>query len=62
MATPPTRSERYRTVWQAAYTGSWLFNSRDDGNAARARLAFATGAILDEASATVKTRRSKGSY
>ena len=39
---------------------SWRFKSRDDDQAARARLVSATPASSDEASATVKTRRSKG--
>jgi hypothetical protein len=39
---------------------SWRFKSRDDGHAARARHVSATPASSDEASATVKTRRSKG--
>src|SRR3954453_18205542 len=40
---------------------SWRFKSRDDDHAARARHVSATPAGSDEASATVKTRRSKGS-
>src|SRR3989440_1145748 len=40
---------------------SWRFKSRDDDHAARARLVSATPASSDEASATAKTRRSKGS-
>jgi hypothetical protein len=41
---------------------SWRrFKSRDDDHAARARRVSATPASSDEASATVKTRRSKGS-
>jgi DNA replication protein DnaC len=40
---------------------SWRFKSRDDDHAARARHVSATPASSDEASATVKTRRSKGS-
>jgi DNA replication protein DnaC len=40
---------------------SWRFKSRDDDHAARARHASATPASSDEASATVKARRSKGS-
>jgi len=40
---------------------SWRFKSRDDDHAARARHVSATPASSDEASATTKTRRSKGS-
>jgi DNA replication protein DnaC/transposase len=40
---------------------SWRFKSRDDDQATRARRVSATQASSDEASATVKTRRSKGS-
>ena len=40
---------------------SWRFKSRDDDHTTRARLVSATPASSDEASATVKTRRSKGS-
>ena len=41
---------------------SWRFKSRDDDHApTRARPVSATPASSDEASATVKTRRSKGS-
>ena len=40
---------------------SWRFKSRDDDHAARARHVSATPASSDEASATVKARRSKGS-
>jgi hypothetical protein len=40
---------------------SWRFKSRDDDHAARARQVSATPASSDEASATAKTRRSKGS-
>ena len=40
---------------------SWRFKSRDDDHAARARLVSATPASSDEPSATVRTRRSKGS-
>src|SRR5436305_2724289 len=40
---------------------SWRFKSRDDDHASRARLVSAIPASSDEASATVKTRRSKGS-
>ena len=40
---------------------SWRFKSRDDDHAARARHVSATPASSDEASATAKTRRSKGS-
>ena len=40
---------------------SWRFKSRDDDHTARARHVSATPASSDEASATVKTRRSKGS-
>ena len=40
---------------------SWRFKSRDDDHTARARHVFATPASSDEASATAKTRRSKGS-
>src|ERR1700687_4728454 len=40
---------------------SWRFKSRDDDHATRARHVSATPASSDEASATVKTRRSKGS-
>ena len=40
---------------------SWRFKSRDDDHAARARHVSATPASSDEASAIVKTRRSKGS-
>jgi DNA replication protein DnaC len=39
---------------------SWRFKSRDDDHATRARPVSATPASSDEASATVKTRRSKG--
>ena len=39
---------------------SWRFKSRDDDHAARARHVSATPASSDEASATAKTRRSKG--
>src|SRR6266550_4528594 len=40
---------------------SWRFKSRDDDHATRARLVSAIPASSDETSATVKTRRSKGS-
>jgi hypothetical protein len=40
---------------------SWRFKSRDDDHIARARHVSATPASSDEASASVKTRRSKGS-
>jgi hypothetical protein len=40
---------------------SWRFKSRDDDHAARARHVSATPANSDEASATAKPRRSKGS-
>ena len=40
---------------------SWRFKSRDDDHASRARHVSATPASSDEASATAKTRRSKGS-
>jgi MFS family permease len=40
---------------------SWRFKSRDDDHTARARRVSATPASSDEASATVKTRRYKGS-
>jgi DNA replication protein DnaC len=40
---------------------SWRFKSRDDDHATRARLVSAIPASSDEASATVKPRRSKGS-
>jgi DNA replication protein DnaC len=40
---------------------SWRFKSRDDDHATRARHVSATPASSDEASATVKPRRSKGS-
>jgi len=40
---------------------SWRFKSRDDDHAARARHVSTTPASSDEASATAKTRRSKGS-
>src|ERR1700682_3010848 len=40
---------------------SWRFKSRDDDHATRARHVSAPPASSDEASATVKTRRSKGS-
>ena len=40
---------------------SWRFKSRDDDHATRARHVSATPASSDEASATVKARRSKGS-
>jgi hypothetical protein len=45
------------------YTGndSWRFKSRDDDHTARARLVSAIPASSHETSATVKTRRSKGS-
>src|SRR5580765_6537784 len=39
---------------------SWRFKSRDDDHAARARHVSATPPSSDEASATAKTRRSKG--
>jgi outer membrane protein TolC len=40
---------------------SWRFKNRDDDHATRARHVSATPASSDEASAAVKTRRSKGS-
>jgi hypothetical protein len=40
---------------------SWRFKSRDDDHTARARQVSATPTSSDEASATLKTRRSKGS-
>jgi hypothetical protein len=40
---------------------SWRFKSRDDDHATRARLVSAIPASSDEASATAKPRRSKGS-
>jgi hypothetical protein len=40
---------------------SWRFKSRDDDHATRARHVSAIPASSDEASATAKTRRSKGS-
>ena len=40
---------------------SWRFKSRDDDHKARARHVSATPASSDEARATAKTRRSKGS-
>ena len=40
---------------------SWRFKSRDDDHTTRARHVSATPASSDEASATAKTRRSKGS-
>jgi hypothetical protein len=40
---------------------SWRFKSRDDDHAARARHVSAIPASSDEASATAKPRRSKGS-
>ena len=40
---------------------SWRFKSRDDDRAARARTVSATPTSSDGASATVKTRRPKGS-
>ncbi len=40
---------------------SWRFKSRDDDQAARARAVSATPTSSDGASATVKTRRSRGS-
>jgi len=40
---------------------SWRFKSRDNDQAIRARHVSATPASSDEASATVKTRRSKES-
>jgi DNA replication protein DnaC len=40
---------------------SWRFKSRDDDHAARARTVSATPASSDGASATAKTRRSRGS-
>ena len=40
---------------------SWRFKSRDDDHTTRARLVSAIPASSDETSATVKTRRSKGS-
>jgi hypothetical protein len=39
---------------------SWRFKSRDDDHATRARHVSAIPASSDEASATAKTRRSKG--
>ena len=40
---------------------SWRFKSRDDDHAARARTVSATPTSSDTASATAKTRRSRGS-
>ena len=40
---------------------SWRFKSRDDDQTTRARAVSATPASSDGASATVKTRRSRGS-
>jgi IstB-like ATP binding protein len=40
---------------------SWRFKSRDDDHTTRARHVSAIPASSDEASATAKTRRSKGS-
>ena len=40
---------------------SWRFKSRDDDQTTRARAVSATPASSDAASATIKTRRSKGS-
>jgi hypothetical protein len=40
---------------------SWRFKSRDDDQTTRARLVSATPTSSDGASATVKTRRSRGS-
>jgi DNA replication protein DnaC len=40
---------------------SWRFKSRDDDHATRARAVSATPASSDDASATAKTRRSRGS-
>ena len=40
---------------------SWRFKSRDDDHTTRARAVSATPASSDDASATSKTRRSKGS-
>jgi hypothetical protein len=40
---------------------SWRFKSRDDDHLTRGRLVSATPASSDETTATVKTRRSKGS-
>lgn len=40
---------------------SWRFKSRDDDHAARARLVSAIPASSDESSATLKSRRAKGS-
>ncbi len=40
---------------------SWQFKSRDDDHATRARPVSATPTSSDAASATAKTRRSKGS-
>jgi IstB-like ATP binding protein len=40
---------------------SWRFKSRDDDQTTRARVVSATPASSDAASATSKTRRSKGS-
>ena len=40
---------------------SWRFKSRDDDQTTRARAVYATPTSSDDASATSKTRRSKGS-
>jgi IstB-like ATP binding protein len=40
---------------------SWRFKSRDDDHTTRVRAVSATPASSDDASATSKTRRSKGS-
>ena len=40
---------------------SWRFKSRDDDHLTRGRLVSATPTSSDETTATVKTRRSKGS-
>jgi IstB-like ATP binding protein len=40
---------------------SWRFKSRDDDQATHARLVSAIPASSDETSATVRTRRSRGS-
>jgi len=49
--------------WNIVETGndSWRLKSRNDDHATRARLVSAIPASSDETSATVKTRRSKGS-